>query len=218
MAGACRLVAVLKDLPKAMAEDDVSRSEFLTIAGLVLALAGPASAAPPSDGHDAFGIVMGAPIGKVAGAKAFRPGWYDVASPPRPDPRFAKVAVEAFPRTGVCVVQAVSAEIAGDPTGVKIRTAIDRLADDFSARYGQPQKLDLCTSGLCAPDLWGEDLQTGERRYGYRWAMHDAADDGVREVSVVAVAHSVSSFVLLAQFDSGALAACSAYETGPGRP
>jgi hypothetical protein len=188
----------------------MSRSVFPPIVGTILALAAPAAAVPPSDGRDAFGIVMGTPIGKVAGAKAFKPGWYQVSSPPKPDPRFAKVAVEAFARTGVCVVQAVSPEIAGDPKGVKIRTAIDRLADDFSAQYGQPQKLDLCTSGLCAPDLWGEDLQTGGRRYGYRWTMHDAADDSVREVSVIAVAHSVSSFVYLAQFDSGALAACSA--------
>jgi hypothetical protein len=188
----------------------------LPIAGAILALAAPAAAAPPSDGHDAFGIVMGAPIGKIAAAKAFKPGWYQVASPPKPDPRFAKVAVEAFARTGVCVVQAVSPEIAGDPAGVKIRAAIDRLADDFSAQYGQPQKLDLCRSGLCAPDLWGQDLRTGERRYGYRWAMHGAADNSVREVSVVAVAHSVSSFVYLVQFDSGALAACSADETPAG--
>ena len=193
------------------------RSVFLLMIGAVLAWGPPAAAAPPSDGRDAFGIAMGSPIGKIAGAKAFKPGWYQVASPPRPDPRFAKVAVEAFARTGVCVVQAVSPEIAGDPNGIKIRAAIDRLADDFSSQYGQPQKLDLCSSGLCAPDLWGEDLQTGGRRYGYRWAMHDAADDGVREVSVVAVAHSVASFVYLVQFDSGALAACSANETGAGR-
>ena len=193
------------------------RRVVLLIAAAALAAAASAAAAPPSDGQGAFGILMGSPIAKVAGAKAFKPGWYQVASPPEPDPRFAKVAVEAFARTGVCVVQAVGAEIAGDPTGVKIRTAIDRLADDFSGQYGQPQKLDLCTSGLCAPDLWGEDLQTGDRRYGYRWAMHDAADHSVREVSVVALAHSVSSFVYLVQFDSGALTACAANETGAGR-
>ena len=96
-------------------------------------LASPAAAAPPSDGRDAFGVAMGAPIARVPGAQAFAPGWYHVPAPPRPDPRFDKVAVQAFARTGVCVVQAVGAEITADPDGAKIRAAIDRLAEDFSA-------------------------------------------------------------------------------------
>jgi hypothetical protein len=165
-------------------------------------------AAPPADGRSAFGVRMGTPARALEGAKAFKPGWYQLAAPPQPDPRFAQVAVEAFGDTGVCVVQAVSPEITGDPSGVKIRAAIDRLADDFSKVYGAPERLDSCSDAACAPELWGEDLQAGARRYGYRWALHDAPDDGVREVSVVAMAHSVSSSVFLAQFDSGALTAC----------
>lgn len=179
---------------------------------LFLLTAEAVQAAPPSDGKDAFGVPMGAPIRSLEGAKRFKPGWYQLAAPPKPDPRFAKVAVEAFSDTGVCVVQAVSPEITGDPAGAKIRLAMDRLADDFSAVYGQPQKLDSCRGSACAPDLWGEDLQTGDRRYGYRWEMHDGPSNAVREVSVVAVAHSVSSAVFLVQFDSGDLTRCRANE------
>ena len=40
--------------------------------------------------------------------RRFKPGWYRWRLRPRPDPRFAKVAVEAFGETGVCVVQGVS--------------------------------------------------------------------------------------------------------------
>ncbi|MEI9889635.1 MAG: hypothetical protein WDN45_02445 [Caulobacteraceae bacterium] len=83
----------------------------------------------------------------------------------------------------------MSPEIVGDPTGAKVRLAMDRLADDFSAVYGQPLKLDSCKGGACVPDLWGEDLQTGDRRYGYRWEMHEGPAHAVREVSVIAVAH-----------------------------
>jgi hypothetical protein len=137
-----------------------------------------------------------------------------VAAAPKPDPRFPKVAVEAFADTGVCVIQGLSDEIKGDPTGAKIRLAIDRLADDFSPLYGAPERLDVCTGFTCAPDLWGENLQTGDRRYGYRWALHDAPAKGVREVSVIAVAHSVSSFVYLVQFDSGDLTRCRTAELG----
>jgi hypothetical protein len=155
---------------------------------------------------------MGSPVRALEGAQPFKPGWYRLASPPKPDSRFTQVAVEAFGDTGVCVVQAVSPEVTGDPTGAKIRAAIDRLADDFSAVYGAPLRLDSCSDAACAPELWGEDLQAGARHYGYRWDLHDAPDNGVREVSVVALAHSVSSSVFLAQFDSGALSRCSAAE------
>jgi hypothetical protein len=183
------------------------------LAALALALAAPmAFATPPADSHAAFGVRMGSPARALPGAKEFKPGWYHLAAPPKPDPRFAQVAVEAFGDTGVCVVQAVGPEVTGDPTGAKIRAAIDRLADDFSAVYGAPQRLDSCSDAACAPDLWGEDLQAGARRYGYRWEMHDAPDNGVREVSVVAMAHSVSSAVFLAQFDSGALTTCRTAE------
>ena len=184
----------------------------LRAALLALLLATPALAAPPSDGKDAFGVPMGGSVRQLQGAKAFKPGWYQLAAPPKPDPRFGKVAVEAFSDTGVCVVQAVSPEITADPTGAKIRLAIDRIADDFSTVYGQPQKLDSCQGAACAADLWGEDLQTGDRRYGYRWEMHDGPAHAVREVSVIAVAHSVSSYVFLAQFDSGDLTGCRTNE------
>ena len=191
---------------------------FALLAALALGLSAPvvlttaAWAAPPADGRAAFGIPMGAQVRALPGAKAFKPGWYQLAAAPKPDPRFAQVAVEAFGDTGVCVVQAVSPEITGDPSGTRIRLAIDRLADDFSAVYGQPLRLDACAAAACAPELWGEDLQTGARRYGYRWEMHDGPENGVREASVVAVAHSVSSYVFLVQFDSGALSSCRTAE------
>ena len=185
----------------------------ILLCALALGLSAPSAlAAPPTDGHAVFGIPMGLSVRKLEGAKAFKPGWYKLAAPPKPDPRFTQVAVEAFGDTGICVVQAVSPEIAGDAAGVKIRAAIDRLADDFSKVYGAPQRLDDCSNAACAPELWGEDLQTGARRYGYRWALHDAPDNGVREVSVVAMPHSVSSSVFLAQFDSGDLTRCRAAE------
>jgi hypothetical protein len=185
---------------------------FAALSILLVLAAGAAQAAPPSDGHAVFGIPMGSQVRKLEGAKAFKPGWYGLATPPKPDSRFAQVAVEAFGDTGICVVQAVSPEITGDPAGVKIRAAIDRLADDFSKVYGAPERLDSCSNAACAPELWGEDLQTGARRYGYRWALHDAPENGVREVSVVATPHSVSSYVFLVQFDSGALTSCQRAE------
>jgi hypothetical protein len=191
---------------------DIARALVMALVLTAFAAPGLARAAPPSDGKDAFGIAMGERLNRIPGAKMFKPGWYQLPAAPKPDPRFSRLAVEAFPDTGVCVVQAVSNEITDDPDGAKLRLAIDRLADDFSMVYGAPQKLDSCSDAACAPDLWGQDLQTGDRRYGYRWALHDAPKTGVREVSLIAVAHSVSSSVYLAQFDSGDLTACRANE------
>jgi hypothetical protein len=192
--------------------DPLKMSPGVVLAVLALGASATAWAAPPADSHAAFGVRMGSPVRALPGAKPFKPGWYQLQAPPAPDPRFAQVAVEAFGDTGVCVIQGVSPEITGDPTGARIRTAIDRLADDFSKVYGAPERLDSCSNSACAPELWGEDLQTGARRYGYRWALHDSPDTGVREVSVVAMPHSVSSFVFLTQFDSGALSACRTAE------
>lgn len=198
---ACHLVCMIQALRRA-----------LVLIAVVSGLAAPALAAPPSDGKDAFGIAIGSSVRKIEGAKQFKPGWYNVPAPPKPDARFKSVAVEAFGDTGVCVIQAVSPEFARDEGGARIRQAIDRLADDFSTVYGQPEKLDVCTGFGCAPDLWGEDLQTGSRRYGYRWATHNGGPSSVRDISVVAVAHSVTSFVFLVQFDSSDITKCRAAE------
>ncbi len=65
-------------------------AHLLKTAAAMALLAGPAFAAPPSDGKDAFGVPMGGSIRKVEGAKAFKPGWYNLPAPPRPDPRFAR--------------------------------------------------------------------------------------------------------------------------------
>jgi hypothetical protein len=178
------------------------------IALLLTALAVPARAA-----DDPFGIPIGAPVSQIEGAKAFKPGWYRVARPPNPDPQFAAVAVEAFRPTGVCVVQAVSPLIKADPDGAKVRLAIEHLVQAYSATLGQPDKLDTCKSLICAPDLWSADMMTGDRRYGYRWRPRGGgALRRVREVSVIAIAHSTSSFTYMVEYQGDDLTRCVAEE------
>jgi hypothetical protein len=168
-----------------------------------------ARAAPPVDGKEVLGIPLGAKARDVAGAKPFKEGWYQVTPAPKPDDRFEKVAIEAFGKTGVCVVQGVGKLIRGDADGAKIRAAIDKIADDFSSTYGQPEKLDVCSGLACAPAAWGEDVQLGDRRYGYRWEVRPGP---IRTVTIVAVAHSVSSFTYVVQFDSAELTPCRTEE------
>jgi hypothetical protein len=182
---------------------------------LALAVLAMACAAnPASAAEDPFGIRMGAPIAQLLAAKAFKPGWYQVA-PPNPDPQFSRVAVEAFRPTGVCVVQAVSPLIGADPEGAKVRAAVDHLAQTYSQSFGQPEKLDSCRSMLCAPEFWATDMLTGERHYGYRWRMHGGPIRRVREVSVVAVAHSATTFTYLVEYHSDDLTGCTAEEIAP---
>jgi hypothetical protein len=169
---------------------------------VLLALA--AAGAP--DPEAPFGLRMGQPVAE--GAQSFKPGWYSVPHPPRDEPDLVKAAVEAFPETGICVVQGVSAEIGDDADGARTRAAIDAVAQRLSATYGAPQKLDACSGFACAPEDWTQDLQTGDRRYGYRWSMHAAPAHGVREASVVAVAHAARRAAFLVQWDSGDLTGC----------
>jgi hypothetical protein len=170
-------------------------------------------AAAAVDPEAPFGIAMGAPASRIPGATLFKPGWYAVGRPPRPEPGFVKAAVEAFPETGVCVVQGVGPVIDHDPEGSRIRAAVDDVANRFSASFGQPEKVDSCDSLICAPEFWGQDMQTGDRRYGYRWTLHGQPAHGAREISIIAVAHSASAFVYLVQYDSEKLSACRAAET-----
>ncbi|MDB5458658.1 MAG: hypothetical protein JWO72_399 [Caulobacteraceae bacterium] len=174
--------------------------------GAMLATACPAAVPGP------FGIRIGAPVSRLDGARRFKPGWYQVARPPLPDARFDKVAVEAFPATGVCVVQAVSPVIVSDPEGVGIRAEVDRLAQAFSADFGRPEKLNTCSSMICAPEFWASDLLAGERRYGYRWRTQGGAIPHVREVSVLAVARSATAFTYLVEYQGDALTACRTEE------
>ncbi len=182
---------------------------------LRLALALLAASAGAAHAQDLFGIPMGGPASQL-GAKPFKPGWYQV-TPPQPDPQFEKFAVEAYRATGVCVIQGVSALIVADPEGVKVRAAIDRLAEAYSPALGAPEKLDTCRSMICAPEFWGVDMATGERRYGYRWRIKSGgALKKVREVSVVALARSASSFTYLVEYQSDAVTACTTQELAAG--
>lgn len=179
---------------------------------LALALALAAGAARA---EDPFGIPIGGPASQLAGAKPFKPGWYQVV-PPQPDPQFEKFAVEAYRATGVCVVQGVSSLITGDPEGAKVRAAIDRLAQAYAATLGAPEKLDSCKSMVCAPEFWAVDMLTGERRYGYRWRLRGGPLKRVREVSVVALARNASSFTYLVEYQSDAVTACTTQELASG--
>jgi hypothetical protein len=179
------------------------------ITALAIACAVPAGAFAA---EDPFGIPIGAPVSRIEGARMFKPGWYHVARPPAPDPQFSAVAVEAFAPTGVCVVQAVSPLIKADPDGAKVRLAIERLVQAYSAALGQPDKLDTCKSLICAPELWSADMLTGDRRYGYRWRPRGGPLRRVREVSVIAIAHSTSSFTYMVEYQGDELTRCTSEE------
>ncbi len=171
-----------------------------------------AAAAAPTAPPALFGIALGAPVSAIPGARPFKPGWYAVP-PPRPEPGLVQAAVEAFPDTGVCVIQGVGPVIAADPDGAKARAAIDALADRLSERYGEPAKLDDCSSLVCKPEFWAVDLQTGERHYGYRWSLHDGRPHGVWDIALVAEARSARDLVYLVEADGQNLTGCRDAET-----
>ncbi len=187
----------------------MSRTVAPALVALAL-LAGAARAAPLDipDPDAPFGIPMGAAARRIPGATLFKPGWYAVDPPPKAEPGFRKVAVEAFPETGVCAVQGLGPSIAGDPDGAKTRAAIEQASQKFFDLYGQPERLDSCTSLLCTPEFWASDVQSGERHYGYRWSLHDKPVHGAREISIVATARGDGALSFILEYDSADLTHC----------
>ena len=55
-------------------------------------------------------------------------------------------------------------------------------------------------------------MLTGDRRYGYRWRPRGGSLRRVREVSVIAIAHSTSSFTYMVEYQGDDLTKCVAEE------
>jgi hypothetical protein len=191
-------------------------ARWAVVAALSLFCGGAWAQPAPAPPAALFGIALGAPLAAIPGARPFKPGWYRVDPPPRPEQGLERAAVEAFADTGVCVIQGAGPAIRDDPDGAKARAAIDALAARISQRYGPAAKADDCSSLVCAPAFWAIDVETGERHYAYRWSPHADAAPGVWEISVFAVARSATVPGYVVQYDSPDVTACRDAENQTG--
>ena len=161
-----------------------SVSNWFAAAGLVAALAGPASgagehrtAATAAVAHDGpFGIALGEPVADLGPVQDLGNGNYIVLHPPRSNPQIARVMVQAFPSTGVCNIDGTSDAFANDPNAVRAKQLVDDLASSLAVKYGAPtKKVDDCddSAGGCDTFLTLKISQHAAR-YGYGWNFDGA--------------------------------------------
>lgn len=117
-----------------------------------------------------FGIEIFAPKdslqveGEYAGEK------YAV-KPPRPHPSFQDYIAQVSDNLGVVWVKALAAPAPTDAYGNSLRTAVDKIAEQVSLKYGPPEKTDVLLAGAMwdAPQYWLNALEDGQRFYSYVW-------------------------------------------------
>ena len=167
----------------------------------------------PDDAMDGpFGIAMGSPIAEVEDAKALdKPGFYQVASPPKGHPDFESVVLIAYPQTGICLIRGIGKNLESDGAGIEIRSKVDNLAAALDTKYGKSEKADACAGGdvQCSGEFWMMTMSGGERAYAYQWNKPtNATKIGIGEITVAAQAADIQTSYPILEFRSNNKDAC----------
>jgi hypothetical protein len=72
---------------------------------------------------------------------------------------------------GVDWVKALASPAPTDAYGNALRSAVDKIAEQVSLKYGAPEKSDFLLSGAMwdEPQYWMNALEDGQRYYSYIW-------------------------------------------------
>lgn len=105
--------------------------------------------------------------------------------------------------TGICSIAASSQTIHTEPSGEKLRAAVDALKDEIAEIYGEPEKFDGSRAGtqLSNSDQWTAELSEHNREYSYSWSFEDPVE-GVRGIFLMALADSRDEGELQLQFNA----------------
>jgi hypothetical protein len=160
---------------------DVRSRSWVAVVGLPLCLAAPLAPAavaptPPDDGP--FGIYIGEPLAALGSVQKLSHSKYLVLHPAKSNDNFSTVAVTAYPSTGVCTIEGGTDHIQDDPTGDKVITIVDQLADALKAKYGRPDTVDECDADENdCKNNWSQKVKEGVARYGYKWDFANTPRD-----------------------------------------
>jgi hypothetical protein len=180
-------------------------------------IAGGAPADTKPVGEGPFGLTLGMKIEDVGGARPLeKPGFYEVAAPPKPHPDFESVVLIAYPETGICLVRGIGRTIEGDGSGGQIRAKVDGLAAALSTKYGKSAKLDDCSGGdiQCSNEFWMMTLDGGDRAYVYKWTAQNPLmkKNRIGEIYVAASAGNIQASYPMIEFHSEDRTGCTAAE------
>lgn len=111
--------------------------------------------------------------------------------PPRPHPSFQDYIAQVSDSLGVVWVKALASPAPIDAYGNSLRTAVDKIAEQVSLKYGTPEKTDILLHGAMwdEPQYWMNALQEGQRYYSYAWKRpRNQLDQDLESVFVGAAA------------------------------
>ena len=126
-----------------------------------------------AQGQAPFGVTMGSPISKYRSCeKAQQVGWYTCTTLPRSHASFEFYAIQAHPKLGVCFVKGVGKDINRDPSGIRTKAEIEKLAGQIAQTYGPHTRVrDVLSSDseLTGADQWTLAVEEEERTFSYDW-------------------------------------------------
>lgn len=139
-----------------------------------------------------FGIRMGASKSELKITKEVAPFLYELASVPKPHSAFETYIAQVTPKSGVCFVKAIGADINTSAYGNELRSEVDKLRDQIDSVYGKSKLLDQLRYGSIwhEPREWMMGLREKERIYAAHWSSSEGLvmKLGIKEIYLAAQA------------------------------
>jgi hypothetical protein len=152
-----------------------------------------------------FGIAFYSRLEDLANVQKMQFGIYSV-EPPSPHPLFTTYLVRATSSLGIVWIKGIGPDIENDAFGNATITAVDRVKDQVSLRYGTPEKLEGLLPGSTweDPQYWTAGLASNERVYAYSWKRPeiDSLPEDIASVFVSALARDFSTTAVILEYSS----------------
>jgi hypothetical protein len=156
-----------------------------------------------------FGIEFGIATDQLKILQAMDQG-ISVIEPAKPHPLLEKYIIQATPLLGVVWIKGIGPNIENDIFGTATKTAVDRLADQVSQKYGRGKKTDLLLDGSIwtEPQEWMHGLDSNQRLYNYVWdrKIQNLPDD-IENIFVGAVPQPINEASVVIEYSSVKLVA-----------
>lgn len=159
-----------------------------------------------------FGLDQGMPLSQLGRARQIRPGTYHLANVPKPHSTFKGYVVMVAPKTGLCLIRAISDEIVTSKDGFHLRNTFDQTKVRLDQIYGTARVMDRLSPGSLwdRPEHWMMGLVNNDRTLGALWDKTSKATlpSEIRAVTLVAEAKTIGRGHILLEYSFANLAQC----------
>lgn len=150
-----------------------------------------------------FGFKMGSNPTEYAGCNLLKTnGYYLCNTAPKAHSAFGEYVLLAADGFGICWVKGLGVKFSADAFGVVVKSKVNEISGQVSAKYGPGKLTDLLLSGSIwkEPKYWMVGLLKNERIYGTKWEdtdkLRDFPDIGSIFVGPVASSSDTASIVV----------------------